>query len=392
MKTGLLLRPVLSLLIISLLGGLFSKANAIPAFARQYKISCTTCHAPIPKLKAYGNEFAANGFIIKENLKKRDFVTAGEEDELFLNKVFPIAVRFDAFAVADDSKEVKSDLQSPWGLKLLSGGPLYKNIGYYFYFYLAERGEVAGIEDAYLHFDNLFGKELDLMIGQFQTSDPILKRELRLTFEDYRILKVQPGKSAVNLTYDRGLILTYTLQKTSTDFVGMVVNGNGKGPASEETKMFDNNSFKNLVFRVTQGIGSNLSLGAYAYLGEEQDVYKNKLKYYGPDVVLNLGKVEFTGVYLRREDSNPNFVAKSKTIYTDGIVAELHYFPQKDRSRVFLTALYNKVMSDLKDIEYETFTLNTSYWFKRNLRFLIEYTRDLKHSKNRLVLGLVSAF
>ena len=31
---------------------------AIPAFARKYKMSCKTCHAPIPRLKAYGDEFA----------------------------------------------------------------------------------------------------------------------------------------------------------------------------------------------------------------------------------------------------------------------------------------------------------------------------------------------
>jgi hypothetical protein len=42
-----------------------SESYAIPAFARQYKISCTTCHAPMPKLKPYGLEFAGNGFILK---------------------------------------------------------------------------------------------------------------------------------------------------------------------------------------------------------------------------------------------------------------------------------------------------------------------------------------
>ncbi|MDZ7763881.1 MAG: hypothetical protein U5K00_05575 [Melioribacteraceae bacterium] len=29
---------------------------AIPAFARKYDMSCTTCHTPFPKLKAYGDE------------------------------------------------------------------------------------------------------------------------------------------------------------------------------------------------------------------------------------------------------------------------------------------------------------------------------------------------
>jgi hypothetical protein len=110
-------------------------AGAIPAFARRYKFSCSTCHSPIPRLKPYGDDFAASGFILKENDKERDYVTAGD-DMLWLNKDFPLAARFDAFGVYEKDKKVKSDLQTPYGLKLLSGGALYKNISYYFYFYM----------------------------------------------------------------------------------------------------------------------------------------------------------------------------------------------------------------------------------------------------------------
>ena len=42
-------------------------ADAVPAFARRYKISCNTCHAPFPKLKPYGDDFAGAGFILQEN-------------------------------------------------------------------------------------------------------------------------------------------------------------------------------------------------------------------------------------------------------------------------------------------------------------------------------------
>ena len=89
----------LTLMLTTLLTLLFLAANvmAIPAFARRYKISCSTCHSPMPKLKPYGDEFAGNGFIIKEEENKRNYVSAGD-DLLWLNKDFPIAVRFDAFA------------------------------------------------------------------------------------------------------------------------------------------------------------------------------------------------------------------------------------------------------------------------------------------------------
>src|SRR5579863_7460952 len=38
------------------------KANAIPAFSRQYQTSCTTCHLDFPKLNDFGKAFKDAGF------------------------------------------------------------------------------------------------------------------------------------------------------------------------------------------------------------------------------------------------------------------------------------------------------------------------------------------
>ncbi len=39
------------------------QADAIPAFARKYQISCQVCHSPaMPRLKAFGDDFAGDGF------------------------------------------------------------------------------------------------------------------------------------------------------------------------------------------------------------------------------------------------------------------------------------------------------------------------------------------
>ncbi len=206
-------------------------AGAVPAFARRHKISCTTCHAPFPRLKDYGEEFAGNGFAIPEDENDRDYVIAGD-DLMRLNKDFPLAGRFDAYALWSDNQDVEYDLQTPWGLKLLSGGTLAPKTGYYFYFYMSERGEVAGIEDAIIHFDDVFSSGLDVAVGQFQTSDPLLKRELRMTFEDYQLYKTKIANSGTNLTYDRGVMLSYGVEKTASDFVVTVTNGNGKGEAT----------------------------------------------------------------------------------------------------------------------------------------------------------------
>jgi len=405
MKMKILIFMLAALLLTNVF--FIEKANAIPAFARRYKISCSTCHAPIPKLKPYGADFAAAGFILKENEKERDYVTSGD-DLLWLNKDFPIAVRFDAYALYDQDKKVNTDLQTPLGLKLLSGGALYKNIGYYFYFYMAERGEVAGIEDAYVHFDNVFNSNLDIMVGQFQTSDPLMKRELRLTFEDYMIYKTRVGASGANLAYDRGLMLVYDIEKTGTNIVGLVVNGNGKNAAGSDRK-FDNDKFKNFGVRINQSIGKLGSLGFYYYSGKEAsatwgELFTNNITYYGPDLNISVGPLELTAQYLVREDTNPLFNNQTLNIKTNGLIAELIFAPQLDRSRWYLTALYNRITSDIDDygqeleysgapqLAYHTATLSSTYLLSRNLRLVAEYTRDLERDLNRIALGFVTAF
>ena len=46
----------------------------IPAFARKYNMTCKTCHSPFPSLKPYGNDFAGNGFQLKDQDAPRYYV------------------------------------------------------------------------------------------------------------------------------------------------------------------------------------------------------------------------------------------------------------------------------------------------------------------------------
>ncbi|MEJ2053344.1 MAG: hypothetical protein P8X42_05435 [Calditrichaceae bacterium] len=365
-------------------------SSAIPAFARKYKVSCNTCHSVFPRLKDYGDEFAGNGFIIKEKETPRDYVTAGD-DLLWLNKDYPIATRIDLFMTHEEGKDVEDDFKIPWGLKLLSGGTLYKNIGYYFYFYMQEQGEVAGIEDAYIHFDNIFSTNLDVLVGQFQICDPLMKRELRLTYEDYMIYKTYIGESHMNLAYDRGIMLAYDVNKTGTTLIGMVVNGNGKPEA--ENGSFDQNNNKSIALRINQNILDFMTIGGFYYTGKEDSPDSNRtneVKYYGPDLTFGRGPVELTAQFLIREDSNPLFLSSAQDDKTTGYVVELVFAPDFNRSRYYVTALYNNIDSD--NYKYETATLSFTYQIARNLRIMTEYTRDLEIDKNRFVLGLVSAF
>ena len=134
--------------------------QAIPAFARKYQMTCKTCHTPFPKLKAYGEEFAANGFVIKDKDAPRYYVDTGDSFLSLLREI-PVALRMEGFFTYNNAETKQWDFTSPYLLKFLSGGEITKNIAYYFYFFFSERGEVAGIEDAFIMFNDLFGSDVD---------------------------------------------------------------------------------------------------------------------------------------------------------------------------------------------------------------------------------------
>lgn len=73
----------------ALLLGLLSSmaAQAAPMFARQYGVSCMTCHAAFPRLNAYGEEFAANNFRMPN---WKDTTVQTGDDQLALPSQIPM--------------------------------------------------------------------------------------------------------------------------------------------------------------------------------------------------------------------------------------------------------------------------------------------------------------
>ncbi len=365
-------------------------AEAIPAFARKYSMSCTTCHAPVPKLKAYGDEFAGNGFVLKDKEAPRYFMEAGDEN-LSLIRDFPIAVRLDGYIKYHSNTDKNVDLTSPYLVKFLSGGSLAKNLAYYFYFYMNERGEVAGVEDAYIMFNNLFGSELDVYLGQFQISDPLFKRELRLTYEDYEIYRHKPGDSKINLAYDRGVMLTYGFP-SGTDIIVEVVNGNGLVEA-DDFRVYDEDKYKGYIGRISQDIGDFFRIGGIGYTGKEGLTGQNEVWMAGPDMTLNwTDRLELNLQYLIRNDSDPLFAGTDSDIETKGGFGELVIMPDGDRSRWYGVLLGNYVESDLGDYKYQTVSAHLGHLLRTNIRLVGEFIYDIENEESTFVMGFVSGF
>ncbi len=382
---------------------------AIPAFARKYNMSCKTCHSPIPYLKDYGNDFAGNGFQLADKDAPRYYVETGD-DNLSLIRDFPLAVRFEGFVTYNQGNTEQSDFTTPVAFKLLTGGTITNDIAYYVY-YILENGEVGKIEDAWLMFNNLFGSELDVTVGQFQISDPLFKRELRLTKDDYYIYKVKPGNSDVDLTYDRGVMLSYGFD-SGTDIVLEIINGNGIGKSIANGN-FDDDNYKNVFARISQDAGKHFRIGALGYWGkEEHEVYisgerilspKNEVWMLGGDATISFSPLELNLQYVERNDDNPYFLHElnsfdiEKRIKTRGGFAELIYRPDGDESNWYGVILYNYINSDVHELDRairdtESLAIHFGYLLSRNIRLVTEYSHNFTGEYGKVGLGFVTAF
>ena len=254
-------------------------SQAMPAFARQYNMSCAVCHDAFPRLNAFGEQFAGDNFRMPH---WRSTMADTGDERLALPANLPLAIRAQAYVQGRDGEDIDPetgatgddsslDIQAPYLVKLLSSAPLSEHITYYFYGIFAEKGGNGEtvIEDAWFSHDDLFGSGVGAMLGQFQVSDLMFPREVRLTFQDY-----YPYRAA-GLTYDRGVL--FEREVGPLDIGLGAVNGNGISQnfdidspgVRRPDKMFDNDSRKSVFSRVGFSVGP-VGIGLFGLAGQQK--------------------------------------------------------------------------------------------------------------------------
>jgi len=409
-----------TLCVVAALGLRPESAGAIPPFARKYGITCATCHQPIPRLNAVGAAFAANGFEFALGEPARDTLATGDP-LLRLQRTMPLGVRVDAYQRLISRRaagESTVDQQVPYVVKVLSAGHVADRISYYMYFLASERGEIAGLEDAYIQFTNLGGSGVNLVVGQFQVSDPLFKREVRLPFEDYQPYRVRVGTTRADLTYERGLMATWS-PRTGTDLTFELVNGQGLS-AADGARQYDRDAHQSGVARISQTLGP-LRVGLFGYAGAEGDgAEESTVRVFGPDATIPIGSFGQLNLQaLRRWDSDP--FHGSCSVLTpcpggetspfgttvDAAFAEAIFWPGGPLSRWYFTVLVNHIEADSPVISlrlgeqdsapgyltrYRMTSLGAHYVLRRNVRLMAEGAWDFERERARLVTGFTLGF
>ncbi len=378
---------------------------AMPVFARKYTMSCAACHSAYPKLNQFGEQFSANNMKLPN---WRDTTLQTGDDHLALPSSAPFAIRAQAYAQAREGKSIdpvtgateqaSSGFQSPYLVKLLSSAPLSEHMTYYFYGIFAEKGGNGEtvIEDAWFRHDDVFGSGIGMQLGQFQVSDLMFAREIRLPFQDYMAYRM------AGIAYDRGVLFDRGFENFD---VGLgLVNGNGisqnfdiNSPGYRRPdKMFDNNSDKSVFGRMGMELGP-ASVGLFGLAGEQANATgpagldrgdrDTDKRIVGLDVSGDMqGKAYWYAQLLW--NSWDGFLDQDQEYNWWGGFVGADYIPNETWA---YSLLYNFAdANDLSDTDtiYEGIDINSlsvtaSYYFMRNVKAVAEVNIDFLDENSR---------
>jgi len=158
-------------------------AEAVPAFARKYDMTCNACHTRQPRLNTFGQRFLENGYQLPGTedggvtLKR---LLGGETNGVTLDDVSNyLAVRVRADVQKADFREATEasdeiDIVFPNVINLFFAGTVTKNISFFLEGeYATQEGHSAALafERTFMQFSNLFAHQaVNVKIGVFDPS------------------------------------------------------------------------------------------------------------------------------------------------------------------------------------------------------------------------------
>ena len=177
------------------------RASAIPAFARRYHTSCTTCHILPPKLNAFGVAFKNNGYQMPaedEKFIKQPDVELGAPGwkKLWPKSVWPgaipdrvpLSVAIEMVTDVTPKEPVKVDFAFPEEFELLAGGTLGSRFSYLgeLAFEFSNGETEVDFERGHFNMRLTESPLINLRLGRFETgAAPFSRFSYKLTDEEF---------------------------------------------------------------------------------------------------------------------------------------------------------------------------------------------------------------
>jgi len=250
--------------------GSATRTQAIPAFARKYQTSCTTCHNNYPELNDFGEAFKKNGFKFPkddETFVKEPPVMLGAkaQKEAFPKAVYPgeipggipIGFRYSGVATYNSKQPLavgylpRTDLFVPNTFTIIAAGSLGERLSFWVDNDISAGGAdaAAGLGDGYLkvsdlgHVVGLPKDTLNLRMGQFELDLPFTQaRTIDLTSYDiYSQASVAGALGTANNPFmfgipQRGIEIGGYPNDGNFNWSVAVVDGSNNGTALRNSK------------------------------------------------------------------------------------------------------------------------------------------------------------
>ncbi len=202
------------------------RAYSIPAFARKYQTSCSTCHNNFPELNDFGEAFKKNGFKFPQNdeqfIKEPPVLLGAKaQRQVFPKAIYPgeipgsipVGFRYSGFMTYNSKQPLalgvlpRTDLFTPNTFTLISAGSFGDNLSFWIDDDVSAGGSGAqgGLGDGYLKYNDLghllhLPKDaLNVRFGQFELDLPFTQART-VNLSDYDIYDQASVASSLGTT------------------------------------------------------------------------------------------------------------------------------------------------------------------------------------------------
>jgi hypothetical protein len=195
-------------------------ALAIPAFARQNKAECSTCHTIYPALNEFGEAFMKNSYVWPGKPKTTEGGNTERTNEAMIlsgiPELIPVSFKASLNAAYDSSQKNKFDLATR-SLQLQAGGTFREAAGFFITYNAYTEGPVNSsntgdkpsnnspdIQELFVQWRHALGTPLNLKAGRFEPTLGLWKTSNRLTIAELatQLYRVGDSPFAVGDTQD----------------------------------------------------------------------------------------------------------------------------------------------------------------------------------------------
>lgn len=162
-------------------------AWAVPSYARQTGMACSTCHTVFPELTPFGREFKINGYVL-DNMKQIKGITMERSESLSLNSILPLSLMAQisythVSQAVPDSKNGSvpasaSDANFPQQVSLFYAGKIADGMGAFIQLTYDGNADHFGMDNTdirYAQHINLGATDRDLIAGVSLNNNPTVQ-------------------------------------------------------------------------------------------------------------------------------------------------------------------------------------------------------------------------